>query len=592
MAAQTIVRLLRDCAWRYRYCYLAGFLFLWLTNYLKVSIPGEIGQAVDALAGHAPVGGHVATIAAMGVAIIIVRTLSRILVFNPARYLEYHLREDLFAKLMSLPPSFYAQQRRGDLVSRAVNDLGWVRGMVGFGGLQTVNVGVALVLTIWKMLELSPRLTLLVMLPVAVAMVVVYWSVRRLFALGRRSQEELGRISEQVLSSLQGIASIKGFVAENAFIARFEHHNNRWLTTGMKVALMRSLALPLLALAGGVGLFMLISIGGLMVLQARVTVGELTAFTVLLSLLLPPLQSLGFLLSVVQQGRAGLDRIGELLGAPVQRPEGENGVKLCAGRGPSLELCQLSFAYPDDPQTAVLKDLTMTIPSGSLVGLFGRTGSGKSTLLHLLARLHTPPPGSILVDGVDITALDLESWRQRLAVVPQRPFLFSDSVSFNVALSQEPEQDKVREAVRLAAMDKDVQQLPRGLETVVGERGIMLSGGQRQRVTLARALMVDADVVLVDDVLSGVDQTTEAALVETLTGLGGRGTSPTVIIASHRLSALRSADHILVLDHGEQVDLGSHEELLVRCPLYRETWQAQLAGTSSDGRRRHGQAPS
>jgi ATP-binding cassette subfamily B protein len=575
LSANPLVRLARDYAWRYRWSYLAGAAFLWITNYLSVSIPGEIGRAIDALRGELPVGPHVAAIAAMGIAVIGVRTLSRILIFNPGRHVEYHLRADLFTKLLQLQPEFYARHKRGDIVSRASNDITWVRTLVGYGGLQVFNVTIAVVLTGWKMLTLSPKLTLLALLPILVGMGLVQWSIRRLFHLSRRSQEQLGEISEHVLGSLQGIAAIQGFVAHESFIGRFEERNQDWLRTGMKLAVIRATALPLLVLTGGIAMFVLLAVGGRMVLTGGLTLGELAAFTALLTVLLPPLRSLGWMLSVIQRGRAALERIFELMDAPIDRPEGSEGLLQAAGRGPAIELRDLEFAYPDDPGTPVLAGIDAEIQPGTVVGLFGRTGSGKSTLLRVLARLYNPPSGTVFVDGDDISTLDLTSWRRRLAMVPQRPFLFSDTITANVALEFDPGRDAVNEAVRMAALEPDLAVLPDGLETVVGERGIMLSGGQRQRVALARGLYRGGDVLILDDVLSAVDHQTEAALVETVAGLAREPSAPTIFIASHRLSALRHCDLTLVLDRGRLVDQGNHEELTSRPGPYRDAWAVQ-----------------
>ena len=240
-----------------------------------------------------------------------------------------------------------------------------------------------------------------------------------------------------------------------------------------------------------------------------------------------------------------------------------------------VELRDLHFAYPDEADREVLSGLTATIPAGGVVGLFGRTGSGKSTLLGLLARLYNPPPGSIFVDGTDLVSFDLSSWRQRLAVVPQSPFLFSDAIAANVALEAEASEDEVRAAVEMAALGADLASLPDALETVVGERGIMLSGGQRQRVALARGLYRGGDLLILDDVLSAVDHHTEAQLVEAVAGLARRPEAPTVLISSHRLSALRHCDLVLVLDGGRLVDSGPHNELTERPGIYRDTWLVQ-----------------
>ncbi len=568
-------RLLKDYAWRYRWSYLAGAGFLWITNWLTVSIPGEIGHAIDGLKTGGPIGRYAAIIAGMGLTIIVVRSLSRILIFNPGRDLEYQLRADLFDHLLRLQPSFYAGHKRGDIVSRASNDITWVRTLVGYGGLQIVNVTLAVVLTIWKMVELSPRLTVLVLLPVLVGMAVVQISIQRLFRLSRENQEQLGEISEHVLGSLQGMAAIQGFVAEDAFVDRFEARNRQWLSTGMKLAVIRAAALPLLVLAGGVAMYVLIAVGGPLVFSGALTVGDLAAFTALLAVFLPPLRSLGWMLSVIQRGRAALERIFELMDAPIERPEGETGVVLAPGRGPAIEFRGLDFSFPGEPDRVVIDGLSTTIEAGSVVGVFGRTGAGKSTLLSILSRLYNPPEGTVFIDGADLLSLDLDHWRGRLAVAPQRPFLFSESIAANIGFHDDPDPDLVVDAATRAALESDLESLPNGIDTVVGERGIMLSGGQRQRVALARALHRRGDVLILDDVLSAVDHATEARLVETVAALARRPEAPTVFIASHRLSALRHCDTVLVLDHGRLVDRGPHRELVNRPGIYRDTWLIQ-----------------
>ena len=381
---------------------------------------------------------------------------------------------------------------------------------------------------------------------------------------------------------MQGIASIQGFVAEDAFEERFERKNQAWFVTGMKMAVIRTLAFPLLGLAGGVALFLLLYVGGPMAVDGALSVGDIAAFATLLAALLPPLRSMGFMLSVWQRGRAALERIFELMDAPIDRPEGATPAPASPGLGPRIELRELSFSYPDKPDEAVLHSVSFSIPAGSTVGIFGRTGSGKSTLIRLLSRLYNPPAGTIFVDGVDIRDLGLDAWRERLAVVPQRPFLFSDSIAANISLSDTPDIAAVRDAAVLASLDADLEALPEGLETVVGERGIMLSGGQRQRVALARGLFRAADFVVLDDVLSAVDHDNEAKLVTTLSGLSQSERALTTVIVSNRLSAFRYASIIAVLDAGRLVDIGTHEELAARPGVYRDTWLVQQDEQSKD----------
>ncbi|MCK5379088.1 MAG: ABC transporter ATP-binding protein, partial [Acidobacteria bacterium] len=347
------------------------------------------------------------------------------------------------------------------------------------------------------------------------------------------------------------------------------------------LALIRAVALPLLVLSGGVAMFMLLAVGGPMAIEGTISVGELVAFAALLTVLLPTLRSMGWLLSVLARGRASLERIFELLDAPESVTTAAPGVVVETGGGPSISLKNLTFSYPDEPERQVLDGLTIDLPAGSMVGLFGRTGSGKSTLLRVLARLYDPPRGSVFIDGTDVLDLDLAAWRRRMAVVPQRPFLFSDTIASNVALERDADQRRIEQAVAAAALVSDIEALQYGMDTIVGERGIMLSGGQRQRVALARGLYRRGDLLILDDVLSAVDHATEAGLVDSLTDLSGIDGGPTVLIASHRLSALRRTDLVLVLDRGRLIDTGHHDELVKRPGIYRETWLAQRAGTAS-----------
>ncbi len=577
--AGTMARLYRQYAWPHRWSFAAGTLALLLTNYLTVSIPGELGAGIDALTLGGDLVPHALAIGWMGAALIVIRTLSRVLFFNPGRDIEYMIRKDLFGHLMDLQPSFYAERRSGDIVSRASNDITWARAMVGFGLLQLVNVILAVSLTGWKMLTISPWLTCTALIPILAGLAVVQIFIRRLFSLQKQAQAEIGAISDHVLDSFQGIATIQGFAAESAFVQLLEDKNQAWLKTIMRISVVRSTAFPILGFCGGLAIFVLLWAGGPMALMGEISVGDMAAYAALIAALVPPLRSLGWMLGVIQRGRAALERIFELLDAPVDRPEGEEGVVLPSGTGPAIEVSDLNFAYPDRPDEPVLKDITLSIPAGAVVGVFGRTGSGKTTLLRLLSRLYNPAPKTVRVDGTDLTELDLIAWRRRVSVAPQRPFLFSESIADNVGLGGDISPDVVREAVEMAALGPDLESLPEGIETVVGQRGIMLSGGQRQRVALARALARKGDLVLLDDVLSAVDHVTEQRLVSAIRGEGrSREGEPTVVIVSQRLSAIRHADRIYVLDNGSLVDVGTHQELVDRPGVYRDTWALQREG--------------
>lgn len=571
--ASPMSRLFSDYILKGWWSYLLGIVFLGFTNYFMVTIPEQIGLAIDGLAsgGSLP---FILNIMIMGLLVIIVRTFSRVLFFNPGRDVEYQIRRDLFTHLLALPPSFYAKNTRGDIISRASNDITWLRALVGFGGLQTINLIFAWSMTIWKMGTMSWYLAGWILAPIVVGTVLVQASVRSWYPLMKRNQEEVGKISEHVLESFQGVTTIQGFEAQEAFVEAFSKRNQAWFETSMSLRIRQAMILPLVAMAGGVSVFVLIYVGGPLVESKELTVGNLATFLALIASILPYTRSMGWMLSVWQRGRASCERIFELFDADEERTEVDNGLVLEAGKIPSIHLNNLSFAYPDAPETLVLKDITTEIPKGATVGIFGRTGSGKSTLLRVLARMYNPERGMITIDQTDLCDLNLKAWRGKIAMVPQRPFLFSDTVKANISLTEKLDDEKLERVISLASLEQDIPALPDGLDTVVGERGIMLSGGQRQRVALARGLYQGGDLILLDDVLSAVDHENEQRLVGALASLN-EDNQPTCFIVSNRISAFRHADFILVLEAGKLIEQGTHVELIRNEGIYQEAYFAQ-----------------
>ena len=578
--AAPIARLLRAYAWPHRWRYVGGLVALAVTNWLTVEIPLAIGRALDLHSvGQSPAS-PVAWVAAMGLGVIVVRTLSRVLLFNPGRDVEYDLRNDIFTDLMSRRASFFARHTTGDLISRAANDISFARAVVGFGLMQLVNVSLALSMTGWKMWALSPLLTGLTSLPIFLGLVVVQQSSARVMSLHKRAQEQLGGLSEHALTSFQGVATIQGFVAEERFVETFAERSAELLRTRMTNALISGVAFPSLMLAGSVSIFVLLYVGGPMAVAGALSVGDVAAFATLLGILLPPLRSMGWMLSVFQRGSVSVQRIFDLLDTPRDQPEGPSAAPAPTRGAPWIDVRGLTFAYSDEPDRPVLNDLRFTVEPGQVVGVFGRTGSGKSTLIKVLSRIVDPPEGAVWVGSgpescADLSRSQLRAWQASTSLAQQRPFLFSETIAENIEVGVDHDPVALSRAVQLASLSTDLEALPDGLGTVVGERGLTLSGGQRQRVALARALYRRSGLLLLDDVLSAVDHATEAQLVSSLSGLGEGGGKPTTFIVSHRVSAVMHADLVLVLDEGRLVDQGEPAALRERPGPFRDAWLAQ-----------------
>ncbi|HEY8379491.1 MAG TPA: ABC transporter ATP-binding protein, partial [Nannocystis sp.] len=561
--------------------YALGFAMLLATNYAVVRIPTLIGEALDALGGAGPsalaLGQSIAVeLMVWAAAVVFVRTLSRVLFFNPGREVEYRVSVDLFSHLLALQRPFFLKRKVGELVSMATNDTMSIRLLIGFAGLQVCNVAVAVPLHLGQMLVTDAWLTLWCLAPIAAGGAYTIAVVRRFYALIRVSFEELGRLSDRVLEAYAGIGTVRAHAAEAAIVRRFEERNRAYLDLQLRLSSMRAFSMPVLGLSGQVAAAIVLWVGGARVIEGQLPVGALVTFTTLLASLVALLMAVAWVLASVSRGLVAIKRVDEVLRTPDELPVPTD--SLPPGEPPSLELRGLSFTYPGASEPA-LRDVSATLAPGKTLGIFGRTGAGKSTLIHLLSRVYTPPPGTVLLGGKDITALPLDQVRQHLAVVPQDPFLFSTTLRDNIRLkgertghvrgedagasrsgtaSPEPVEADPRldEVLRAACLVDDIRALPEGLDTVVGERGVMLSGGQRQRTALARALYRGPGLLLLDDVLSAVDQGTEVRLVAAIRGLhdptsGATGlmrTPPTTVIVSHRTSVLEHADEILVLE--------------------------------------------
>lgn len=589
-----LLRFLASYAHRNLPQYALGAVMLVATNWVVVRIPKIIGESLNVLesGGAAALGASrslAIELAILGATVIVVRSLSRILFFNPGREIEYQIGVDLFGHLLRMQRPYYMKHKVGELVSIASNDTMAVRLLIGFAGLQVCNVAVAIPLHLYQMFATDVVLTLWCLLPVLLGATYMRFTVKRFFGMTREGMALLGKLSDRILEAYSGIGTIRAHGTEKASLERFEERNAEYLDLQLRVSRIRAFGMPVLGFSGLVGAGVVLFVGGSRVLDDQMRVGDMATFTALLISLVSILTSLAWVLAAVSRGFVSLARIDGVLLTPPGVPEGDDALEVKTP--PRIEIRDLTFSYPDDDEPA-LRGIDVTVEPGQTLGIFGRTGSGKTTLINLLARVQRPPEGSVFVDGHDIMHVPLGRLREAMAVVPQSPFLFSTTLRENISLSganpylakksksvEGPEDPRLREVIEAACLLDDIEQLPEGLDTVVGERGVMLSGGQRQRAALARALYRARPILLLDDILSAVDQGTEVRMVQAIRNIKEEleGRTPTTIIVSHRTSVLEHADEILVLEHGRVIARGTHAELVAAGGDYAET-HAHQAG--------------
>jgi len=493
-------------------------------------------------------------------------------VIGISRHVEYDLRNDLFAHLQKQPLQYFQHARTGEIMSRATNDMAAVRMMLGPGLMYLVNTTVVAVVSIGFMLAISPRLTLYSLLPLPLVSLAVWIVGERIHRRFEDIQAHFATLSARVQESLSGVRVVRAFAREAEELEDFGELNREYLRKNLDLVSTSGFLNPALAFLSGLAALLALYLGGRQVVAGRITLGEFVAFTVYLGMLNWPMVALGWVINLFQRGLASYRRILEILDTPpaiasppsrIAAGSGAGGPARPAaevGRG-EIEFRRLTFSYPGTRRPA-LRDVSFTVPAGRTVAIVGRTGAGKSTLLALLPRLFEPPPGTVLIDGCDVRSFDLHALRSRIAAAPQDAFLFSATLAENIAYGVEQAgAEMIERAARTAGLDDDVSTFPNGFATRVGERGITLSGGQKQRTTIARAVLRDAPILLLDDCLSSVDTQTEEVILRALRGEMARRTT---LLVSHRVSTVREADQIVVLDDGAVVERGTHETLLAR----------------------------
>jgi len=562
--------------WRYWRRYLFGGLCLIGTATLVMWIPWWIREAIRIIehgGALSEVRYYVLLIIASAIAQGFVRTYSRALIFNAGRNVEYDLRNDLFAHLEKLPLSFYHSQRTGDLMSRVINDISAVRTMLGPGVLNFANAPVYYVYAVALMLSMDVRMTLAALAPFPLLIYVARRFRGRIMKTSLEVQQQMSALSSHVQENLSGMHVVKAYAQEEFQTQHFIGLNKDYEVKSMEMAKMRGIVNPVMQGINGLTVLIVIWYGGVRVMRGDLLVADIVAFIAYLNVLAWPTAAFGWMLSLVERGRAAMRRLEEILEVKPEITDPPSPIAI-DGLKDGIQFRDVSFAYERQRNGhTALAAIDFTLPVGRSVGLVGRVGSGKSTLAQLVPRLMDVSSGAIFLDGQDIRKIALRDLRRLIGYVPQEPFLFSTSLKANLALGKEQySADELARATAIARLDRDLEIFPLGLDTVVGERGVTLSGGQKQRATLARALVMDPPVLILDDCLSSVDAQTEA---EILHGLRAILKEKTCLIISHRISAVREADEILVLDEGAIIERGNHEELIRRGGVYAELWQQQ-----------------
>ena len=565
----------------YRRTIIFGTVCVLMTNLVKLLSPMVLGQVIDELRryeqGHGELT-HAGLLADGGklLAIALVQgvflfTQRRVLI-NMSRHIEYDLRSDFYEHLQKLPFEFYQSHRTGDLMARATNDLSAVRMVVGPALMYSMNTVFAMALIVPIMASISWRLTLLAFMSMPLVAGATHYFSRRIHDRFERVQEYFGTVSNRAQESLAGVRVIRAYTQERAEMASFRRVNREFVDRNLGLIRLSGVFHPILQFFIGLGFIAVLWYGGGLVIGGSITIGDFVKFSLYLGLLVWPMIALGWVINIFQRGMASMGRMNQIMSIEpaIADTAGAGDIKEIEGE---IEFRNLTFAYGGAGR-ASLKDVNLRIPAGRTVAFVGAVGSGKSTLMNLVPRLLDAEPGQVLIDGRPIREIPLKVLRSSIGYVPQETFLFSETIAENIAFGVESATEKeIEEAAGQAGIAEDILEFPKGFQTLVGERGITLSGGQKQRTAIARALIRRPRILILDDALSSVDTYTEEKILKHLRRIMRGRTS---LIVSHRVSTVKDADLIVVLEDGLIAERGTHDELIAHGGLYAELYEKQL----------------
>ncbi|HEY5328624.1 MAG TPA: ABC transporter ATP-binding protein [Acidobacteriaceae bacterium] len=560
---------------RYWRSFAWGGIALIIYNVTKALVPIVVGGAIDDMRVRL----STAVIAHSGLKLLGIAAVSgtflyitRQVIIGASREIEFDLRNAMFAHLETQPPSFFQQHRTGDIMARSTNDLNAVRQLLGPAIMYSANTIVFTAAALPYMIRLSPKLTLCAFVPLPFASVLVQYFGARIHTRFERIQAMFSDISAQAEENFSGARLIRAFAQEQAQIAAFERSNQEYIRRSLRLARLMAMLWPTLEFVLGISLMITLLVGGHEVVQHRLTVGQFTSYNVYMVQLIWPMIAIGWVVNLVQRGAASVVRIDAIMKQRAAINDDDAVAVLADARiEGEIEFRDLNFSYTAG--NATLTNVNLHIPAGSSVAIVGPTGSGKSTLVSLIARLHEAERGMVLIDGIPVRDYPLATLRHAIGFVPQETFLFTETIRENIAFGAPNATDEqVREAAATAHIAAEIEEFPNGFKTLVGERGMTLSGGQKQRTAIARAIIRDPRILILDDALASVDTYTEERILDSLRdAMQGR----TTVLISHRVSTARSADRIAVLVAGRIVELGTHEDLLERRGYYSNLFDKQ-----------------
>lgn len=546
---------------------------------LNLLVPKVMEAATDYLTsggmGGYQVWHYAVAILILGVGTVISRFLWRFFIFITSIKMESFLRLRLFSHWLSMPRSYFNQEKTGDLMARATNDVQALRQATSQGIIAVVDAVFLTVITLFVMMtDIDWKMTLLAVIPLPIILVLILLTTKKMFAYSKSAQEGFSNLSGKVQESFSGIRVIKSFVQEERELEDFNKKSRDHMNRSLKLVKIRALLDPMVTFVSTLSLVIALVVGSTNVVNGTISLGQFVSFLKYLELLTWPMMAFGFFVALLQSGAASLDRINHVL-------DQKSDLVDCSGgtlpKDRSIEFRKFSFTYPGEDEP-VLKEIDLFVPSASTLGILGRTGSGKTTLISVLLKLYNVDRGMVFIGGVDINDISLKDLRQLFGVVPQDNFLFSDTIAQNIALSAEsPDEERVRSTAREACIERDILDFPMGFDTVLGEKGVNLSGGQKQRTSIARMFYKDSKINVLDDALSAVDTITESDIIESLEKRrrSDDANGNTNIIISHRISSIISADQIIVLDGGRIAERGTHDSLMECDGIYADVFRKQ-----------------